>query len=326
VKQKIAALKKRSSLIFLFLGLFILACLIYFMDTRIILESFELVGAKIFLVFAIAPLWITCNTLCLSTLLKHQVPFPNLLYNQVTGDAYNVITPFAGLGGEPYKVTHLTNWISIDTASEGILRDRLIHSLSGLMYTGIMTLVVVTFMPLEQKLFYAFTGIGLLLTIFSALLSFLILSNVPNKFLGGMLKKLKLLENFHSNPLKRSTFLQALFLKLLGRGLNLLEFITIFFLLGIQPAFLEIVTISAMLALSGTLLFIVPQGIGVNEAGISGAFKLVGRSADLGLSVGLIRRARVLFWAFLGVGLHLLVTLFRRLRRENKELKMNKEE
>jgi len=282
------------------------------MDTRIILKSFELVGTKIFLVFTIAPLWMICNTLCLSTLLKHQIPFHKLLYNQITGDAYNVITPFAGLGGEPYKVRHLTKWVSIDIASEGILRDRLIHSLSGLMYTGIMTLIVVTFMPLERKLFFAFTGIGLLLTIFSALLAFLILSNVPNKFLGGLLKKLKLLENFRSNPLKRSTFIQALLFKLLGRALNLLEFMMIFFLLGIQPAFLEVVTISAMLALSGTILFIVPQGIGVNEAGISGAFKLVGRSADLGLSVGLIRRARVLFWAFFGVGLHLLVTLIKR--------------
>ena len=296
------------------------------MDTQIIVKSFELVGAKIFLVFAVALLWIICNTLCISTLLKHQIPFHNLLYNQITGDAYNVITPFAGLGGEPYKVTHLTNWVSIDTASEAIFRDRLIHSLSGLMYTGIMTLVVVTFMPLEQKLFFAFAGIGLLLTIFSGLLSFLILSNVPNKFLGGLLKKLKLLENFRSNPLKRSTFIQALFLKLLGRVLNLLEFMMIFFLLGLQPAFLEIVTISAMLALSGTLLFIVPQGIGVNEAGISGAFKLVGRSADLGLSVGLIRRARVLFWAFFGVGLHLSVTLIRKVRMKNKALRMKNEE
>jgi len=84
MKQKLTALKKRSGLIFLIIGLFILACLIYFMDTRVILESFELLGFKIFFVFAVAPLWMICNTLCLSTLLKHQVPFHHLLYNQVT--------------------------------------------------------------------------------------------------------------------------------------------------------------------------------------------------------------------------------------------------
>ena len=75
-------------------------------------------------------------------------------------------------------------------------------------------------------------------------------------------------------------------------------------LLGKTPTFIEIVTIIAMLALSGTILFIVPQGIGVNEVGISGGFQLIGLPVELGLSFGLIRRARILFWAFLGIGIH----------------------
>ena len=131
---------------------------------------------------------------------------------------------------------------------------------------------------------------------------------------------MKLLKEFKSKPLKRSIFLKALSFKLLGRVLNMLEFIVIFILLGIQPELLEIVTIAAMLALSGTFLFIIPQGIGVNEAGISGAFQLIGKPIELGLGVGLIRRARVLFWALFGIALHLSVLFYRNfLLKEQRE-------
>ena len=313
--------KKWSGQIFLLLGFGILACLLYYMDLSVIVQSFQYLGFKIVLVFLTAILWIISNTLCLATLLNYRVPFRHLLYNQVTGDAYNVITPFAGLGGEPYKVQHLTNWVPINDASEAILRDRLIHSLSGILYTSLTLIVVLVFIPLEQALFVTFTTIGGILTIGAILLIVLILSTAPNQFLGNLLQRMKLVENYRSNPLNRLVFLKALSFKMLGRILNLVEFLAIFILLGIHPDLLELLTISAMLALSGTLLFIVPQGIGVNEAGISGAFNLIGRPIELGLTFGLIRRARVIFWALFGVGLHLAVSLWKQKHNIKKKSK-----
>lgn len=304
-------IKKKSSLFFLFIGLSILGALLYYMDFSVIADSFNIIGNKIFLVFAVSILWIVCNTLCISSLINHRVSFYHLLYNQVTGDGYNVITPFAGLGGEPYKIKHLTNWLSLDEASEAIMRDRLIHSLSGILYTCLTLWIVILFVPLERTFLITFVVFGVVLAIFSILLSLIILSDKPNKYLGTLLQKLKLLKEFKSKPLRRSIFLKALSYKILGRILNMVEFVVIFLLLGITPDLLEIITIAAMLALSGTFLFIIPQGIGVNEAGISGAFQLIGRPAELGLGVGLIRRARVLFWALFGIALHLSVLLYR---------------
>jgi len=304
VKETKSTFKKYSGLFFLIIGILILAVLIYFLDIKVILESFSLLGYKIFFVFIPAIFWIMANTMCLSTLLQHKIPFPNLLFNQVTGDAYNVITPFAGLGGEPYKMKHLTNWVSLNDASEAILRDRLIHSLSGITYTSFTLLAVVVLIPLEKAFFITFITVGLVLLVFAAILAFIILSSAPNKYFGAIMKKLKLLEDYRSNPLSRITFLKAWSLKMIGRFLNMVEFLVIFILLGMLPDLNEIITISAMLSLSGTLLFIIPQGIGVNEAGISGAFKLIGYPLELGLTFGLIRRARVIFWALFGVGLH----------------------
>lgn len=300
----ITLIKRKSNLVFLFIGVLVLIALLSYMDFSVIAESFNQLGKKIGIVFVVPIFWIVCNVLCVSTLIQHRVPFWSLMYNQITGDAYNVITPFAGLGGEPYKIKHLTNWLSLDEASELAMRDRLIHSLSGILYTGLTLWVVVLFVNLETSFFLTFSTFATVLTLAATLLGFLILSEAPNKFLGVILKKLKLLKDFRSNPLKKSIFLKALVYKLLGRALNMIEFLVILYLLGMQPTFLEIATISAMLSLSGTLLFIIPQGIGVNEAGISGAFKLIGQPIELGLGVGLIRRARVLFWALFGIALH----------------------
>ena len=304
--QKQLVLKKnKSSLFFTIVGLAVLATLLYFLDLGIILQSFQTIGMKIFLVFAIAISWMICNTLCLSTFLNHRIPFPHLLYNQITGDAYNIITPFAGLGGEPYKINHLSQWVSLSEASEAIIRDRLTHSLSGLLYTAITLLVVLYFVPLETAMWASFTTVAAIISILSMLLMALILSKKPNQLMHRLLKKLKILESFRSTTLLKSTFFKALGFKVLGRFLNLVEIYVVFMLLGITPSVVDVVTVSAMVALSGTLLFIIPQGIGVNEAGISGAFNLLGYAAALGLSLGLIRRARVLFWALFGVALHL---------------------
>ena len=304
-------IKKKSSLFFLFVGLSILAALIYYLDYSVITEAFSMVGNKIFLVFVVSIGWIICNTFCISTLVNKKVSFYHLMYNQVTGDGYNAITPFAGLGGEPYKIKHLTNWISLDEASEAIMRDRLIHSLSGILFTCLTLWLVIIFTHLESAYLIPFTILNIVLTVFSILFSLIILSDKPNKYLGKMMMKLKLIEEFKSKPLAKGIFLKALSYKMLGRVFTLAEFTVIFLLLGITPDLLEIVTVVAMLALSGTFFFIIPQGLGVNEVGISGAFQLIGRPIDLGLGVGLIRRSRVLFWALFGITLHLAVLFYR---------------
>lgn len=314
MNELISFIKERASLFFLFVGLAILVGLLYYVDFDIIRASFNMIGSKIVIVFAIPIIWISCNTLCISTLTQHQIPFHHLLYNQITGDAYNVLTPFAGLGGEPYKIKHLTNWLSLDKASEAILRDRLIHTLSGIFYSCLTLWIVLFIVELPQSFFFTFIVIGTVLALLTALLGFVILSDKPEKFLGIILKKLKLLEEFRGNALNHSIFFQALLLKTLGRFLNLVEIYTIFYLLGVSVGFSDVMTVSAMLSLTSTLLFIIPQGIGINEAGISGALKLIGHSVELGLSIGLIRRARVLFWAVFGLSLHFFSLLVKNIQ------------
>ena len=82
----------------------------------------------------------------------------------------------------------------------------------------------------------------------------------------------------------------------------------------------------ALLSLSSTIFFVIPQGLGVSEGSSSWAFKILGLGGELGLIFGLIRRSRVIFWAILGVAIHLTVLLIRRAnnRRRVREVVRNK--
>lgn len=49
----------------------------------------------------------------------------------------------------------------------------------------------------------------------------------------------------------------------------------------------------------------IPQGIGVNEAGLTAAFRILGWSTSDALALGLLRRARIVGWALMGLLLHM---------------------
>jgi len=307
--------KKVVVYLFLFLGLAILGWLIYSMDWEVLKSSFSMVGYKIFIVFATAFIWVVCNTLCLKTLIAPAIPFHQLLFTQITGDAYNAVTPFGGLGGVPVKINHLTNWVSVHEASEAIVRDQLVHTVSGMMYTTVLSFLAVAFLPLEQAYLIPFLIVGIVFCILSVLMTLLIFSSKPSKLLSKLLKKVKIVSDYRSNPLDKKTFLQALGFKMTGRVMGLLELWVIFVILGFSPSLVDIVTVMTMLTVSSSIMFIFPQGIGVHEASITGAFKILGYSTTLGLSFGLIRRARTIFWVLLGVALHLMLVFF----MKNKE-------
>ena len=107
-------------------------------------------------------------------------------------------------------------------------------------------------------------------------------------------------------------FLGSLFFKLCARFLNLLEIYAIFTILSIDPAFIELVMVASFISVSAVVGFVIPQGMGVNEFGIASALSILGYAAILGGLFGAIRRARMIFWAMLGIGLHLAVAFYKK--------------
>jgi hypothetical protein len=71
-----------------------------------------------------------------------------------------------------------------------------------------------------------------------------------------------------------------------------------------------------VLSATSILFFVIPQGIGVSEAGVAGAFLLLGLPVHLGIAFALLRRGRIIFWALVGVVVHVLHGIVARVRAQ----------
>jgi len=249
--------------------------------------------------------------MALSSLIQHRVGFFNLLYNQLVGEAMNTVVPLAGIGGEPFKVKHLSRWLSIGEASQAIVLDRLIHAVSGLIYSSAVLFITIYLVPFSASLKLSMILAGGLLGILGLALMFFSLSKVPSQLTHFILKRFSSFEVLRQQKLPKSTFAACLGYKLLGRVINLIEIYLILRLLGIAVTPGRLAIIAAFIAASSLLINVIPQGLGVAEAGIMGAFSLIGLAPHLGLTFGLIRRARIIFWALLGIAFFLPFQLFR---------------
>lgn len=300
-------------IVFYLLGVVILTLLIIKMDVVVVAKSLSALGSQVFLIFSIAILWILANVMCIRTLVRERVPFHDLLFNQIVGDAYATIIPAAGMGGDPFRIKHLTNWLSWQDASHAVVTDRFIHAITGMLFTSVMVGVTLLFIPVEPLYRVPLTIISIFFGLAAIGVVILALSNVPSRIAAFFLGRLQIVEDFRSEPVSRARFFIALFFKFTGRVLNLVEIYAIFCLLGFQPHLIELVAVAGLLAASASLFVVIPQGIGVNEAGISTALSMLGYTVSLGLTFGLIRRARMIFWALFGVALHLTVAVYRKL-------------
>ncbi|MEW6282385.1 MAG: hypothetical protein AB1758_27505, partial [Candidatus Eremiobacterota bacterium] len=102
----------------------------------------------------------------------------------------------------------------------------------------------------------------------------------------------------------RRHFLLALALKMGSRFLQVCELAGWLWLLGVEPTVPRLILVAALLAAAASVFFMMPSGLGVQEAGIAGAFVLLGLPEYLGVAVGLLRRARIVFIAVVGLCLH----------------------
>jgi len=290
---------------FYILGVGLLCFLLYNIDINTIGTALSEVGIKIIWVFAAAILWILVNTHSVSVLVDKKVPFKTLLYADLTGNAYNNIIPFAGVGGEPYKVKVMSEYIGVNNASRVAVQNRLINSSTAFIFTSIMAIATVITLDLNTKVHNLFLAAGIISAIIGLAISFVSISNLPDKILSFVFKKSQFLKDYKIEQLPKKTFLIAAFWQLIGRALNMVEIYAIFIVLNFDPSLAHVLCISAFLSITGAVFFMIPQGLGVSEAGIQTAFSILGYDTSLGMTFGLIRRARVIFWALLGIAIHI---------------------
>jgi CDP-L-myo-inositol myo-inositolphosphotransferase len=274
------------------------------------------IGYGAVLLAAIPLVWILLNTLSLAALVDHRVRLGSLLRNRLVGEAINTLVPLAGVAGEPYKIMHLSTFVPPDRATHAVVSDKVINTVSGLVFFSVAGSLSLALVALPPSLAAGMALLVVLSVLGTLGLSAVVLSGLQGRVLGRVLRWLGVGGGHRTPPLRPRTFAVALALNVAGRAAALLEVIALLHLLGVPIGAVHLVALAAVLSATSILFFAIPQGIGVSEAGIAGAFLLLGLPVHVGLAFALLRRGRIVFWALVGVAVHVLHGIVTRIRAQ----------
>jgi hypothetical protein len=292
-----------TAFVFYLVGATILLYLVLRLPLSDLMEVVNIIGPEVLWLIIFPCVWAIPHAMTLMVLLDNRISFRDALYTQISGDGFNGITPLLGMGGEPYKARHLSRFVPLQDSSRAIVQSRLIHAISGVLFTVVILLLCLLTIDLSSLpgLELGIWLVTLTMAMVIIVLIWVTMSKVPTQFTGFILSKFKLIEEFRHDPLTWSKLCIATAYRLAGRCGKFLELYIIFLFIDILPKFTDVLLAQGMILASVSVFFFVPQGLGVNELGIAAALKIAGYSAATGVVFGLIRRARMIVYALLGL-------------------------
>ena len=243
---------------------------------------------------------------------------PSLFAAKLAGEAVNQLTPLANLGGEPVKAYLLTQRTPGPRGMASVVVDKTAQLVVGLTFTilGLGLLFhyhdVSELIPLEYRALFAFllvaSPIALYLfykrqeRMFTSLLKFLRSAGLRTDWIERNMGRAARIDTNIGTfyRLHRVRFLQALFFQSIGWFMGTCETYLILRALDADIGFWLCFVLNALGAVINGLFFFMPSNIGVMEGSLVFLFSSLGLDPALGLSVGLTRRLRRVFWIFIG--------------------------
>jgi uncharacterized protein (TIRG00374 family) len=231
---------------------------------------------------------------------------------RLVGEVFNTVLPAGGLGGEPVKALILKRryGIGLKAGTASLVLGKTVNMIALVLFLAIGF----AFMLESERLpviYKTIGGAGLAVFALSILAFFLIQRVRLTSWLWGTLSKLPagnriahrieqvrefddMLVRFYSQHGGR--FLLAIGLALINWLLGIAEIWIISWLLGHPVSLIDAWIIEAAIQLVRSAVFIMPASIGVQEGTFLLLYAAITGSAELGLAVALVRRARELIW------------------------------
>ena len=237
---------------------------------------------------------------------------------KLAGEAVNQLTPLANLGGEPVKAYLLTHRTPGPRGMASVVVDKTAQIAVGLSFTvlGLGLLFyyhdVSELIPLEYRILFACLLIISLAAfwvfykrqehMFTSLLKLLrsagLRTDMIERNMGRAARIDTNIGTFYRTH--RTRFLRALFFQSIGWFMGTCETYAILWALDAGVDFWFCFLLNALGAVINGLFFFMPSNIGVMEGSLVFLFSSLGLDPSLGLSLGLTRRLRRVFWIFIG--------------------------
>ena len=253
----------------------------------------------------------------------HALRFVTAFTAVVSGDALGNVTPFGPLVGEPAKIACVRGQVALAPALTALAIENVIYTLSvaAMIAAGATALLFSVQLPLRLREFSEI-AIGCIVALFIAAGWILwrrpavVGDWLPARWVAGArLGKLRALEQevltFASR--RRGAMLPLCGLELSFHALGVIEkHLTLWLILGGAPPLLTSFIVETADRLITVAFKFVPFQVGVGEAGTGLVTQLLGLGPAPGVTVSIVRKARMGIWSLVGTALLIRRGLIRR--------------
>jgi lysylphosphatidylglycerol synthase-like protein len=296
-------------------GLFV--ALVFRIGLAPIGEALTSLGLSLGLIIGVEIFAILANTLSWRCTIpperRGDVPFGRLMAARIVGDAVNHVIP-AGAGEIP-KIRLLSRYLPVELALASVAMAKLTEGIALGLF-GLVGLVVAWPVLAASSV----SGVAIAVAVLVGLgLAAACLVGVRFKLLATVVRLYRRLGRVHRDcsplegapssvdaeiaPFQRGVTGSTVW-HLVGWLVNVGELWLACHFLGLRPSFGVVFAGEALGVLLDSVFFLVPMRIGVAEGGRVFVFTLLGLSAAVGLTLGLVRRIRELTWTVIGLAIY----------------------
>ena len=315
------------------LGLLFLGYLIGKLGPDEILRNFIIMKWSFPFILILAFTWHVTNSIAWSFAFPPGAFRPRwhcLFMAKLAGEAVNQLTPLANIGGEPLKAYLLKRESPSSLGLASVIVNKTGQIITGLLFTTLGLFLVVVYnlklpkalpLPIQIGLVVLLT-LGVVLIwllykkqkrLFSSLLNLLRKVGVNTRFLERKVARAVSIDTNISRYYSdyKGRFCLVMFFHAIGWVMGACETFVILQALDAGAEFEVAFLITALAVIINSLFFFMPSNIGVLEGGQVFLFMTLGLNPAMGLSLGIIKRMRKLFW--ISVGWFFLTRLSRNL-------------
>ena len=244
----------------------------------------------------------------------HKLRFVTAFTAVVCGDALGNVTPLGPLVGEPTKIAFVRGQTPVAPALTALAIENVLYTLgvAAMIAAGAIALLFSVPLPVQLREFSEFAIAAVLATFVVAAWMLwrrpaVISALLPASRVGASrLEKLRAIEDevltFASRRRQRMPALLALELGFHALGV-FEKHITLWMILGTAPALLTSFILETADRLITVAFKFVPFQVGVGEAGTGFVTDLLGLTQTPGVTMSIVRKARMGIWSLIGTAL-----------------------
>jgi hypothetical protein len=266
----------------------------------------------------------------------HRLAFRDAFSAVVAGDALGNATPLGPLVGEPAKAAFVRQRVPLATAFTALAIENILYTLSAAaMIAGGMIALLFTFELPETLRDVSEIALLAVLVLFAIAIWMLwrrpaivsgsfgaVTAGVPAA--SGRVERIRRLERemYTFASRRRAAMVPLIAAELLFHALGVAEVhVTLWLMQGAAPSLLTSFILETVNRLITVLFKFIPMQVGVNEAGTALVTQVLGLGASTGVTLGIVRKVRMLFWSSVGIVLLVRRGLNTRRILEDSELR-----